>query len=140
MAEANTLTQAAVAAGQAASQATTVLTAADQALAAATKRLEATPGDVPLQAEVVKARQVLDEATAKGKLATETMVAATAKQEESVVKRTAAEEMKQRMEEGAREAQKLSQLAQQEKQHGRTDSGIGFSRKWLKENRYDGRN
>ena len=116
VAEANTLTQAAVAAGQAASQATTVLTAADQALAAATKRLEATPGDVPLQAEVVKARQVLDEATAKGKLATETMVVATAKQEESVVKRTAAEEMKQRMEEGAREAQKLSQLAQQEKQ------------------------
>ena len=116
VAEANTLNQAAVAAGQAASQATTVVTAADQALAAATKRLEAAPGDVPLQAEVVKARQMLDEATAKGKLATEAMVAATAKQEESVVKRTAAEEMKQRMDEGAREAQKLAQLAQQEKQ------------------------
>ncbi|RLS47717.1 MAG: hypothetical protein DWH87_06495 [Planctomycetota bacterium] len=104
------------AAGQAAVQATTVITAAEQGLAAATKRLETAPGDVALQAEVVKARQMLDDATAKGKLATEAMVTATAKQEESVVKRTAAEETKQRMEEGAREALKLSQLAQQEKQ------------------------
>lgn len=116
VAEANTLGQAAVAAGQAASQTTTVVTAAERALAMATKRAEGAPGDVALEAEVVKARQTLDDANAKAKIATEAMAAATAKHEESVIKRTAAEELKQRMEEGAREAQKLAQLAQQEKQ------------------------
>jgi hypothetical protein len=116
VAEETTLKQARMTADQAAARVAMEVSAAEQALAGAITRLEGAPGDAALQAEVVKARQILDETNSKGKLATEAMVAATAKHEESLVKRTAAEETKQRMEEASRDAQKLAQLAQQEKQ------------------------
>ena len=115
-AEVTALEQAVAAARQAATQAGTALAAAEQALATATKQAEAAAGDAAIQAEATRARQRLDEATAKGKGATDALAAATAKHEEAIVKRAAAGEMKQRMEEASRNAQKMMQAAQQEKQ------------------------